>query len=174
MDTIELSKICRTCRTRLPYEHFELHPSMRDGRRNECADCRAIKKAEEYQTKKVEICKKLREDRSDNHEKYRDQDLKKKFKISIEQFTEMLAAQGNCCLVCKTTTPGGAYNQWHVDHDHSCCGQENRKKTCGNCIRGILCSNCNLALGTAKDSSMILRALADYLDAYELHKIFKD
>lgn len=173
-EEIVTSKLCRKCKLRLPIESFEPKQSMRDGRRNQCSDCRAAAKAETYQANKVEICRKLREERSDNYEKNRDYDLRKKFKITTEQFNQMLADQGNCCLVCKTTVPGGAYGQWHVDHDHSCCGPEMRKKTCGDCLRGILCSNCNLTLGTAKDSPTILRALADYLESYDLCKIFKD
>jgi hypothetical protein len=33
----------------------------------------------------------------------------------------------------------------HVDHDHACCGGNNR--SCGECIRGPLCHSCSIALG---------------------------
>lgn len=68
------------------------------------------------------------------------------------QFDEMFAAQGNACLVCKSTEPDGKM-PWHVDHCHES----------GN-IRGILCRHCNCALGMAKDNAYTLRALAEYLD----------
>jgi predicted Zn-ribbon and HTH transcriptional regulator len=48
-----------------------------------------------------------------------------------------------------------------IDHDHRCCPTI---KTCGKCVRGILCSNCNTSAGLQGDSSSNLRALADYLD----------
>lgn len=31
-----------------------------------------------------------------------------------------------------------------VDHDHSCC---NSNRSCGKCVRGIVCTNCNMFLG---------------------------
>lgn len=174
LESDKSTKLCVDCKVRFPLERFDRILRSRDGLRSVCKDCRAIKKSAYYQANKKEILQKLKDERPGNREKNRRSDLKKKFKITLEQFNEMLDNQGNCCFVCKTSNPGGAYDQWHIDHDHSCCGPELRKKTCGNCIRGILCSNCNLALGTAKDSATILRALADYIDAYELHKIFKD
>jgi hypothetical protein len=30
-----------------------------------------------------------------------------------------------------------------VDHDHACCQKKNR--SCGKCIRGLLCHTCNIA-----------------------------
>ena len=41
-------------------------------------------------------------------------------------------------------------------------------KACKQCIRGILCDDCNVALGRAHDDAARLRKLADYLDTYEL------
>lgn len=49
----------------------------------------------------------------------------------------MLAEQGNACAVCGTgfseTVPP------RIDHDHNCCPTA---KTCGKCLRGILCPTC--------------------------------
>ena len=107
---------------------------------------------------------KRRADRKANPDKYRAYDRKKRHRLTPEQFEQLLELQGHRCLVCKTTKPGGAYDQWHIDHDHKCC--PNRGRACGGCIRGILCSNCNLTLGNAQDDPRILRALAQYLEDY--------
>lgn len=35
-----------------------------------------------------------------------------------------------------------------VDHDHNCCTAPTlQKPACGACVRGLLCSGCNVALG---------------------------
>lgn len=70
--------------------------------------------------------------------------------LTPEQYTEMLSAQNGGCKVC--AGPSG-HRRFHVDHDH---------KT--GVVRGLLCSNCNVALGQAKDSASRLMALAEYLE----------
>ncbi len=60
------------------------------------------------------------------------------------------------CPICLETPPRYgtiAAGQMVRDHDHA-TGLE----------RGWICSHCNLALGHAKDSPRILRAMADYLE----------
>lgn len=81
--------------------------------------------------------------------------LQKKFGITIQQRDAMLAAQGGKCKGCGSDTPNWK-GDWHVDHCH---------KT--NKVRGILCHNCNTALGRVKDSPDVLRNLARYLESNE-------
>jgi hypothetical protein len=79
--------------------------------------------------------------------------LKKKFGITVEQRDAMLAGQGGVCKGCGSSTPNWK-GDWHVDHCHK-TGQ----------IRGILCHNCNTALGRVKDDPDILQALIKYLES---------
>lgn len=83
----------------------------------------------------------------------------KKHGITYDTYTEMLNAQGGVCKIC------GSEEKSHrsrlcIDHDHACCPGYN---SCGKCIRGIICSNCNMSLGNAKDNIDILQKMIDYL-----------
>jgi hypothetical protein len=82
------------------------------------------------------------------------------YKISDERVAELLAAQDGCAI-CHTWVPGGV-GGWHVDHDHACCPGD---KSCGKCVRGILCNKHNLAIGMFGDNVTHLQAAVIYLTA---------
>ncbi|WP_435613304.1 endonuclease domain-containing protein [Streptomyces sp. bgisy159] len=73
----------------------------------------------------------------------------------------MLAEQGGVCAVCGHLDPAG--RELAVDHDHSCC--PDAAKSCGNCVRGLLCWPCNVGIGHLRDDPEILTAAAAYLAA---------
>lgn len=94
-------------------------------------------------------------------DKYSDmlsQQSKWKYGIDFEDRDLRLAEQGGVCAICRTDCPQG--RGWVIDHDHACC---DGIKTCGKCIRGILCTNCNSMLGQAKDNPDTLIAAAMYI-----------
>lgn len=64
------------------------------------------------------------------------------YNLSEQQLGEMLEAQNFGCAICATRVPGGM-GTWHVDHDHRCCPG---KRSCGACVRGLLCYQCNVSL----------------------------
>ena len=47
-----------------------------------------------------------------------------------------------------------------IDHDHNCCPG---RRSCGECIRGVLCTNCNTAEGLLGSDPDRALALAAYL-----------
>lgn len=83
------------------------------------------------------------------------------YRLSKEDYDNLLISQDYRCAACGSDNPQDRRQKWHVDHDHACC---NRRQSCGNCIRGLLCSNCNIALGLVKDSKNTLLSLVEYLD----------
>lgn len=85
------------------------------------------------------------------------------FQMTQESYESLLDSQGGGCAVCHE--PPGDKRRLSVDHDHSCCPEAG--KSCGKCVRGILCASCNSALGNARDSIKILRDLARYLEGWK-------
>jgi hypothetical protein len=86
----------------------------------------------------------------------------KRYNMSPEKLQEMMEAQGNKCLICPRTFADFVP---HIDHDHTCCAQGG---SCGKCIRGLLCVDCNRGLGSFRDAPEILRAAAIYLESRRL------
>lgn len=84
-----------------------------------------------------------------------------KYGLTERQFQDILESQDGKCEGCQTQDPGRTY--WHVDHDHACC---TGKKSCGKCVRGVLCSNCNTALGFMKDNPQTAKNLSSYLQKW--------
>lgn len=84
----------------------------------------------------------------------------RKHGLTVERYAWMLYDQGFACAVCKTPEPGGRGNEWSVDHDHACCA---KAFSCGKCVRGLLCMNCNHGLGSFADSVESLRSAVLYL-----------
>ena len=90
--------------------------------------------------------------------------LMRTFKLTASEWDAKLAAQGRKCAICKTDVPAGR-GTWHTDHDHACCSGI---KSCGKCVRGLLCRHCNSALGHLQDSPELLRAAAIYIEEWRL------
>ncbi|WP_433731005.1 endonuclease VII domain-containing protein [Actinoplanes sp. CA-051413] len=77
---------------------------------------------------------------------------KRKYGVTAVRFAELLAEQDGMCAICRTATPGGS-GSWHVDHCHA-----------SQVVRGLLCHDCNLALGNFKDNVANMRAAINYLE----------
>lgn len=82
-----------------------------------------------------------------------------RYGVTKVQFESLLKAQDGCCAICRGSSPGGR-GAWHIDHDHACCSSV---KTCGACVRGLLCHRCNLGLGLFGDDREKLAAAIRYL-----------
>lgn len=76
----------------------------------------------------------------------------KKYGISLKKYNTMLKEQNGKCKICDTSSAGGRYGRFHVDHCH----------ISGN-IRGLLCHNCNRAIGMLNDDIVILSRAILYL-----------
>src|SRR5258708_7454026 len=81
--------------------------------------------------------------------------LLKQYGLMPEDYEQMLAAQEGRCAICPATMPGRGNPSWNVDHDHET-----------GAVRGLLCHNCNMALGMLGDSVDVAKALLSYLLAH--------
>lgn len=85
--------------------------------------------------------------------------LKSWYNISLEEYTQFLEDQDGGCAICgKTEEENG--RRLAVDHDHSCCPG---RRSCGACIRGVLCDNCNRGIGLFKDNKELLLLAVEYI-----------
>jgi hypothetical protein len=87
----------------------------------------------------------------------RSKKLESAYGLTLEAWNSLFESQRNCCAICKSPDTGG--KGWATDHDHACCPG---KKTCGNCVRSILCYHCNTTVGFIETHTDIEAAL-DYV-----------
>lgn len=88
-----------------------------------------------------------------------------RYGISVQDWQRMYVNQKAECICGEkfdylTKMPG-------VDHNHACCASQGR--SCGNCVRSLLCNQCNMALGLLKDNPERLELLADYLRRHSIN-----
>lgn len=95
---------------------------------------------------------KLNKNKRDNPDYHRNLHLKRNYRISLDEYNLMLEAQEGRCLGCTIFYTQSSRGRFHVDHCH----------TTGK-IRGLLCHNCNTALGLIKDNIDTLSMLISYL-----------
>lgn len=81
------------------------------------------------------------------------------FGLTQVHFSALVVAQGNACAICGVVFDDEG-NRIYIDHDHSCCPTS---KTCGACIRGLLCNGCNSGIGWFKDSTDSILSAVSYL-----------
>jgi hypothetical protein len=81
-----------------------------------------------------------------NYTKYKLHRLPK-YHLSEAAFDALLSKQNYQCGICRKEF--SETNIPCIDHDHHCC---KGNKSCGNCIRGLLCRKCNAGIGLMEDN----------------------
>lgn len=92
----------------------------------------------------------------------KNENLVRRYGITLNDWTEILTNQGDVCKICNDDS-----KKFVVDHDHRCCAGKN---TCGKCVRGIICDNCNKALGLINDSTEIAINIVRYLERSQVSR----
>lgn len=85
--------------------------------------------------------------------------IQRRYGITLDEYEAMADAQGGGCAICGAAPKEGA--SLHIDHDHACCSGQ--KESCGRCVRGLLCEDCNRVLGTFRDDVSRFESAIIYL-----------
>ena len=133
-------RICNCCGLQASSENdlelFRKEKKLPYGRRNECKKCNSIRSAKTQRESEV----------------VRNTALVKKFGITLEDYNKMFKEQKGCCAICcRHQTEFD--KRLAVDHCHS-TGK----------VRGLLCQQCNQALGMFYDNITTLKNAISYLE----------
>lgn len=134
-------KKCSLCGDDKEDAEFSKDSSKKSGLSSRCRVCKNSKRSE------------YRISTSEHNSDYM---LEWRYNISRERYIKILHSQNGVCAVCKLIP-----KKFCVDHDHTCCPG---KKSCGKCIRGLLCSNCNTAIGLLKENVNTLFEAINYIN----------
>lgn len=138
-------KVCGRCKVEKPLDEFHRNRSKADGRQTRCKECNTVASSTAYHA---------------DPDYFRCKLYRRKYGISLADFNRMVAEQGGRCAICATDAPGGKGNRLHVDHDHA-TGE----------VRGLLCTNCNRALGYFKDDGALLLKATAYLQDHAPQRV---
>jgi hypothetical protein len=93
----------------------------------------------------------------------------RRFNLEPGQYDLMLQLQGGLCQICHlpeksvSSRTGKSYSL-PVDHDRTCCPGD---VSCGECVRGLICRNCNVLLGMSGNSPEVLASASLYLEEWK-------
>lgn len=154
------TKRCSTCKETKTLDNFWKRSSESDGIDYRCKDCHRRMKAAVFQ-KNYHGNPEWRERHLErSRKKYatdplyaRKMSLKSQYGITLEDYDAKLAEQGGVCAVCGKAP--SARRRLAVDHDHK-TGE----------VRGLLCTQCNQALGLLKDSHRVVKSLLKYITSF--------
>jgi hypothetical protein len=151
--TGEVTAYCKRCDTTKPLDDFHIDRTRPNGHVFYCKPC-LLERHYAYRDSKVDEYRAQRRRASYKHL------LRTKFGLTIEQYEEMLAAQGGVCAICKrperSISKHGSVKVLAVDHDH---------KT--GAVRKLLCNECNKGLGSFQDDLPRMLAAVEYLRQFQ-------
>jgi len=136
-------KHCARCYTTKPLSEFTVRKSgPRKGHpMSYCKPCRVHRQTQNYN--------------NDTYQRIvRPYQLRVKYGVSVDEYNLMLEKQGFTCAICGTDDGASAKGSktFAVDHCHTT-----------GAVRGLLCNNCNRALGLLKDDLSVLESAIKYL-----------
>lgn len=164
-----MGKKCTGCAEVKDFSDFAKNRSKKDGLQDLCRPCSTVAHREFYLRNKERLHAKRREShanrtpeqvrqdrekrkqyRLENRDRLRDQKAEQRLKLSPGTRQDLLEEQNGCCAICGK--PETEEHRLHIDH---CYATQQ--------VRGLLCNNCNLAIGLLRDDEDVALAAAEYI-----------
>lgn len=142
-----MKKICVKCEEEKDIDLFAKGKNYKDGRRGTCKRCHTNYVINYYNNNPDKKAEKVRMNT------YHKPNWKR-HNITKQRYEEMVSLYDGKCHACQDDVGTS------IDHDHSCCPGS---FSCGQCVRGVLCRNCNIALGILKDNKDTMLKLINYI-----------
>jgi len=155
-------KICTKCKNTFPItpEYFYRNKSHKDGLSSRCKECGR----QQRQQNREKLRRRQQRYVERNRKEVWDRHYQRKYGITYMRYQQMLKNQDGVCAVCGQPETakgrGGKIPPLAVDHSHT-----------ANRVRGLLCGNCNRAIGIMKDNPGLLKLAAAYLEKHRPKKI---
>lgn len=139
------TKKCNRCKQFKPLDDFNKSSRSEDGLQYKCKCC-ASQMDKEYRN------------RPEIRERHRNQRLQRMYGITSLEYDALVKVQDDKCKICLTDKkPLNAQTKkrdyWHIDHCHD-TGR----------VRGLLCGECNKAVGLMKEDVNIIKNLLAYVE----------
>ena len=129
---------CSKCQITKPLteQYFVLFSRALYGFTRQCRECRVTKASEWGRNSR----------RSDKLQLQCFKRQLKKYNLTVERYIDQLVYQNGVCVLCEHLSHNGSIiERLHIDHSHLCCSED--RTSCGKCLRGLLCRECNGKLG---------------------------
>ena len=130
------TKTCEVCRAAAKKKYMEEYMHDRHQR---------LKNDPEYKAYRAQQEKEKRERMPEFFKAREFSREMKKYGTTVEWYKDKLIEQYGVCALCKHLSHHhGTIQRLQVDHSHECC--DLKTKSCGKCLRGLLCADCNIRL----------------------------
>jgi hypothetical protein len=140
-------KTCSSCKETKTLTDFYKDKYRKDGLACRCKACDTLSRHKYVKNNPATVVQSRRKKK-----------LKRYYGLTLEDYQQKLEGQNYSCSICKTTDNKVGDKQWSFVVDH--CHETGK-------IRGLLCNQCNRALGMFQDSVDILEKATAYLKSYK-------
>ena len=145
-------KTCSRCHKAKEDKDFYPRPDRSCGLTSACRECSVLLAKTIYKRRISRDPAYAKRYYAKHKDRYRASSILKRYRISIEECDRMLESQNGTCAICKVETPESNGKMLCIDHDHET-----------GMVRGLLCSNCNRALGHLRESVPAMFNMIGYI-----------